>query len=71
MKEIDLRASDASEAVRDAARLDWPPSGAGFRLTIAHSGAPASFSPFANADLLVAFTLGHAAAMQLIAALSG
>ena len=32
LKEVDLRASDASEAVREAARLDWPPRALGFRL---------------------------------------
>ena len=32
LKEVDLCASDASEAVREAARLDWPPRALGFRL---------------------------------------
>ena len=32
LKEVDLRASDASEAVREAARLDWPPRALAFRL---------------------------------------
>jgi len=32
LKEVDLRASDASEAIREAARLDWPPRALGFRL---------------------------------------
>ena len=32
LKEVDLRASEPSEAVREAARLRWPPRAIGFRL---------------------------------------
>ena len=32
LKEVDLRASDPSGAVREAARLRWPPRAIGFRL---------------------------------------
>ena len=34
LKKVDLRASDASEAVREAARLDCPPRALGFRLIV-------------------------------------
>ena len=32
LKEVKLRASDPSEAVREASRLRWPPRAVGFRL---------------------------------------
>ena len=31
LKEVSLRASDPSEAVREASRLRWPPRAVGFR----------------------------------------
>jgi hypothetical protein len=67
LKEVDVCASDASEAVCDAAPL--AAFGRSIPLMVARSGVPAPLSTFANAD-----TCGSGspslAEMQLIAPLS-